>query len=53
MSQFVSMPEKVLVSFGTALTADTAKITIVGKHLSDQELRDWLATIPEPIEPCA
>lgn len=51
MSQFVSTPEKVLVSFGTVLTSETAKITVTGKTLSDEEMRDWLATIPEPIEP--
>ena len=51
--RFVSVPEKVLVSFGAAMASDTAKITVTGKHLSDQEMRDWLATIPDPIEPTA
>ena len=34
-----------------ALTSSTADITVTGKTFSDQEMRDWLATIPEPIEP--
>jgi hypothetical protein len=33
-----------------ALTSSTAKITVTGKTISDQEMRDWLATIHEPIE---
>jgi hypothetical protein len=36
-----------------ALTSSTADITVTGKTLSDQQMRDWLATIPEPIEPNA
>lgn len=33
-----------------ALTSSSANVT-VGQKLSDQQMQDWLATIPQPIEP--